>query len=65
MLMAGSALKRLMAEYKRKKNSVWLQQKPRLIPAELTQNPPEGIVAGVNNWPFWNSALQYYGVASS
>ena len=48
--MAGSALKRLMAEYKRKKNnSSFISSKITTISAELTQNPPEGIVAGVNN----------------
>ena len=72
--MAGSALRRLMAEYKRKFSS-------KLIPAysdrfqelsltlitnfsllELTLNPPEGIVAGpINEENFfeWEAFIMY------
>ena len=46
--MAGSALKRLMAEYKRKYVSevVFLSSLKHFLLTELTLNPPEGIVAG-------------------
>ena len=48
--MAGSALRRLMAEYKRKQFSFcFLSLENEIHPVyfeELTQNAPEGIVAG-------------------
>lgn len=48
-IMAGSALRRLMAEYKRNKPLVEflaIQFLIFLFVLELTLNPPEGIVAG-------------------
>lgn len=46
--MAGSALKRLMAEYKRKCDLffVLLTITKIVFFSELTLNPPEGIIAG-------------------
>lgn len=49
--MAGSALRRLMAEYRRKYHNVQSMSMNRLhlrllSPPELTLNPPEGIIAG-------------------
>lgn len=48
--MAGSALRRLMAEYKRKFSTNFIVS--MLNPTstlELTLNPPEGIIAGPIN----------------
>lgn len=50
--MAGSALRRLMAEYKRK--SEYIPPKKNRLESivrflELTLNPPEGIIAGPIN----------------
>ena len=43
--MAGSALRRLIAEYKRKDRNVF-HRKIHLFVLELTNNPPDGILAG-------------------
>lgn len=48
--MAGSALRRLMAEYKRKNRvNVAYEFLGLEFFAELTLNPPEGIIAGPIN----------------
>lgn len=50
--MAGSALRRLMAEYKRKFFFLTLKKqiyKLNIYFKELTLNPPEGIIAGPIN----------------
>ena len=45
--MAGSALRRLIAEYKRKNNNSFDSNKNRSVNyLELTSNPPDGILAG-------------------
>lgn len=71
--MAGSALRRLMAEYKRMEFSMFLCRKlfcwfcdnsvyTPLSVSELTQNPPEGIVAGPiteDNFFEWEALIAY------
>ena len=45
--MAGSALRRLIAEYKRNNNNSFDSNKNRSVNyLELTSNPPDGILAG-------------------
>lgn len=64
--MAGSALKRLMAEYKRMcvihKVLNWCTLVCFSVISELTQNPPEGIVAGPKseeNFFEWEALITY------
>ena len=67
MIMAGSALKRLMAEYKRKRfkedfYTCHLFILLYIFPSELTRNPPEGIVAGPKseeNFFEWEALITY------
>lgn len=47
--MAGSALRRLMAEYKRNYLIFFLLKYTIFLFPELTLNPPEGIIAGPIN----------------
>jgi ubiquitin-conjugating enzyme E2 G2 len=63
--MAGSALRRLMAEYKRniiENNWIFKTKFKHIYQIELSQNPPEGIVAGPiseENFFEWESLITY------
>jgi ubiquitin-conjugating enzyme E2 G2 len=74
--MAGSALRRLMAEYKRNFDYYLIEYNNKipirfllillLYEIELSQNPPEGIVAGpINEENFfeWESLITYQNIS--
>lgn len=68
--MAGSALRRLIAEYKRKirDDRCEILATFLLFPSELTTNPPEGILAGPvsdENFFEWEALITFVDEISS